>query len=111
TWAGAAGGEKSLNITAELTKDDPADTVKKLSKCKVYTFAMKKDSSWEINLKSKDFDAFLRVEDSTGKELAYDDDSGGKLDARMVFKAPKDDTYQIIATSFDAASGQITLIV
>ena len=76
-WARAAGGEKSLNITAELTKDDPADAVKKLSKCKVYPFPMKKDSTWEINLKSKDFDAFLRVEDSAGKELAYDDDSGG----------------------------------
>src|SRR5207253_3446763 len=83
--------------------------VKKLSKCKVYTLPMKKDSSWEITLRSKHFDAFLRMEDSTGKELAYDDDSGGGVDARLIFKAPKDDTYRIIATSFDAEYGPFTL--
>src|SRR5436309_629213 len=109
-WARAAGGEKSLNITAELTKDDPADAVKKLSKCKVYTFTMKKDSTWEINLKSNDFDAYLRLEDSAGKQLAEDDDSGGNLDAKIVFKAPKDDTYQIIVTTYDAnTTGKFTL--
>src|SRR5205085_11551126 len=92
------------------TKDDNGDTVSTGSKCKIYTLPMKKDSSWEINLKSNDFDAFLRVEDSTGKELAFDDDSGGNLNAKLVFKAPKDDTYQIIATTYDAnTTGKFTL--
>src|SRR5205814_1343809 len=68
-------------------------------------------STWEINLKSTDFDAYLRLEDSAGKQLAEDDDSGGNLDSKIVFKAPKDDTYKIIATTFAPATGNYTLTV
>src|SRR5207247_8836701 len=98
-WARAGGGDdKGLNVKGELTKDDKEDKVRTGSKSKIYKLSMKKDSTWEINLKSDDFDAYLRLEDSAGKQLAEDDDSGGNLNAKIVFKAPKDDTYQIIAT-------------
>ena len=50
--------------------------------------------------------------DSTGKKLAEeDDDSGGGLNARIVFRAEQDGTYRIQATSFNAGNGAFTLTV
>lgn len=66
---------------------------------------------YTIDLVSRDFDAYLRLEDSTGKQLAEDDDSGGNLNARIVFQAPKDDTYWIIATTFLGGTGNYTLSI
>jgi WD40 repeat protein len=43
-------------------------------------------------------DPFLRLHDSAGKQLAEDDDSGGGLNARIVFRALTTDTYRITAT-------------
>src|SRR5947208_6055817 len=57
------------------------------------------------------FDPYLRLEDSSGKELAFDDDGGGFPNAKLIFKAPKDDTYKIIATTFAPATGNYTLTV
>src|SRR5438046_2856064 len=102
--------ENKLDEKGELTKDDKDDKVRTGCKSKIYKLKMAKDSTWEINLKSNDFDAYLRLEDSSGKQLAEDDDSGGNLDAKIVFKAPKDDTYQIIVTTYDAnTTGKYTL--
>ena len=33
------------------------------------------------------------------------------FDSKLIFKAPKDDTYKIIATTFAAATGKYTLTV
>src|SRR5439155_11183365 len=111
-WAragGDKGDEKGLNVKGELKKDDKEDKVRAGRKSKIYKLPMKAGSTWEINLKSDDFDAFLRLEDSSGKQLAEDDDSGGNRDSKLVFKAPKDDTYRIIATTFAAAAGKYNL--
>src|SRR5262249_30613593 len=39
------------------------------------------------------------------------DDSGGGLNSRIVFKAPKNDTYRLIATCLDKKPGAYTLTV
>jgi thiol-disulfide isomerase/thioredoxin len=103
--------DKGLNVKAELTKDDSFDTARKACKCKVYKFKMDEGSNWEINLKSTDFDSYLRIEDSAGKQLAEDDDGGEFPDAKLAFKAPKADTYKIIVTSFDGGMGKFHLTV
>src|SRR5436309_3118086 len=114
-WAragGDKGDEKGLNVKGELKKDDKEDKVRDGRKSKIYKLPMKAGTNWEINLKSNDFDAYLRLEDSSKKQLAEDDDSGGNLDAKIVFTAPKDDTYRIIATTFaDNKTGKFTLTV
>jgi hypothetical protein len=53
-----------------------------------------------ITLRSRDFDAYLIVYDDLGKELARDDDSGGDLDAQIMFRAPYTGTYYLVATTF-----------
>jgi hypothetical protein len=52
-------------------------------------------------MRSKEFDSFLRLEDAGKKQLAEDDDSGGGVDAQIVFTPTADGVYRIIATSFD----------
>ena len=53
-----------------------------------------------------------RLENAAGQQLAQDDDSGGMLNARIVFSAPADGWYRIIVTSFSPkASGNYTLRV
>src|SRR5438876_2242489 len=58
-----------------------------------------------IDLASKDFDAYLRLEDSAGKLLAEDDDSGGMLDARLFFIPPATGEYTLVATCYKPKAG------
>jgi hypothetical protein len=103
--------DKGMVIKGKLSPDDPKDKVLGTSPHKVHEKKMKSGEGYQIDLVSRQFDAFLRLEDSAGKQLAEDDDSGGLTNARIVFKAPKDGTYRIIATSFDGKSGEYTLTV
>jgi tetratricopeptide (TPR) repeat protein len=65
-----------------------------------------------LDLQSKHFDAFLRLEDDQGKKLAEDDDSGGGTNARIVFTATEAGSYRVIATSFRRAGlGDYTLLL
>jgi serine protease Do len=106
------GGKVVLDKKDRLTPDDPKDPVKKSSHHKVYTFKMGPDSVYTLDLASKKMDSFLRLEDSTGKQLAADDDGGGNLDSRIVFRPSKEDTYRIIATTFQPGqTGPFTLTV
>ncbi len=64
-----------------------------------YEFSINSSQALVIRLDSTDFDAFLRVLDSTGSELVTDDDSGGGTNSVIsrIFQAG---TYRIEATSF-----------
>lgn len=53
----------------------------------------------------------MRVEDSAGKQLAFNDDGGEGLNSRLRFTPPKDGNYQIIATTFGGGAGAYTLKV
>lgn len=105
--------DDAFKIEGKLTKDDPADKILKRSPHKVHDFKMKAGTVYVIDMISKDpkaLDAYLRLEDSAGKNLAMDDDSGGFPNARIYFKAPKDDAYRIIATAY-SGDGDYTLKV
>ena len=66
-----------------------------------------------IDMESPDFDTFLRLEDDKGKELDHNDDiSNENLNSRLVFIAPKDGVYRIVATSFEQrGQGAYTLTI
>ena len=102
---------QDLNVAGTLAADDPKDKVVTRSPHKVHEFKMKAGSTYMIDLKSREFDSFLRLEDSSGKQLAMDDDSGGFPNARIVHKSAKDDNYRIIVTSYDGKAGAYTLTV
>jgi hypothetical protein len=106
------GGEGGTNfeIKGQIVDNDPPDPVRK-HPAKIHVVKLPAGKTVQIDLVSTEFDAYLRLEDSAGKQLAQDDDSGGNLNARIKFAVPKDDTYKIIATTFGGGSGNYTLSV
>jgi hypothetical protein len=101
--------EPGLKVEGKLRPDDAKDKVMAKSPHQVHTLKMKVGQTYQIDLVSTAFDAYLRLEDESGKQLASDDDSGGGLNSRVYFKAPRDGTYRLIATSFDGKAGPYTL--
>jgi hypothetical protein len=89
-----------LDVKGRLTPKDALDKAHQDSYHKVHTLKLTPGRAYRIDLKSDDFDAYLRLEDSQGKALAEDDDSGGGTDARIVFTPTKEDTYRLVVTTF-----------
>jgi hypothetical protein len=104
--------EPRLKKSAELKADDEKDTKLTKSPRKVYTISLAAGATYQLDLASKDFDAFLRLEDAAGNEVAFNDDADpATFDSRIVYKASKAGDYKIIVTSFDAKAGKFTLTV
>src|SRR5262245_54109869 len=55
---------------------------------------------YTIDLSSPQFDAYLYLLDGYRNVLARDDDSGGNLNARIVFTPPASGWYEVMATTF-----------
>jgi hypothetical protein len=71
---------------------------------KKYQFDLRKESP------GQDLDTFLRVRDSNGNQLAYDDDSGGNNNSRLLYKPLTSGNYYIDAASwYEGSSGAYTL--
>jgi len=51
-----------------------------------------------IDLQSPAFDCYLYLLDSKKTQLAADDDSGGDLNSRIVYRAEADGTFYLVAT-------------
>jgi hypothetical protein len=100
-----------LTIAGELTKDDHKDRVRQKSPHKAHQVKLVGGRSYALDLLSKDFDGFLRLEDSAGAEVASDDDSGGDLNPRIVFKPSRDATYRVIVTTFAGGTGKYRLTI
>jgi hypothetical protein len=86
--------------TEKLTQDDKAYQGRKH---KLYEIELKEGTTYQIDMRSTDFDAYLFFESPEGKLLAQDDDSGGGvtgLDARIVYKVTKTGKYRVIASHF-----------
>jgi hypothetical protein len=64
-----------------------------------------------VSADQKALDPYLVLSDAAGKKLAEDDDAGGGLNARIIFRADRDGAFRIRATSFNAGRGAFTLTV
>lgn len=64
-----------------------------------------------IAMTSEDFDPWLRLLGPNGEEVAFNDDFGGTLNARIVYNVPTSGEYTIIAKSFDEQGGVYDLKV
>jgi hypothetical protein len=120
--ASVDGGEKKdkdkdkkledIVVNDTLTNKEVKDKVRTGSYCKTYVFKMVEGKSYQIDMKSKEFDSYLRLENPEGNQVAADDDSGGFPDARIIFRAPKTGDYTIICTTFaGGTTGKYTLLV
>jgi serine protease Do len=78
----------------------------------VQTFKAEAGTQYYFDLESRDFNAFLRIEDSAGKKLAEDDDSAGEYNSRIGLRPTGDDTLRLIVTTSEAGqSGAYRLII
>lgn len=99
-----------LTVKSQLTNDLPKDKVQQGSFHRIHEVKMVKDRVYVVELTSKDFDSYLRLEDPQGQELADDDDGGGGLNSRIVFQAPDSAVFRVIATTLeDGATGRYQL--
>jgi TPR repeat protein len=96
-----------LRRTGELTRQDAFDRQRKQSYAKTYKVSLKAGTVYRIDMVGKvgqakpPLDAFLRLEDAEGRELAFDDDGGGWPHARLFYRPATDGVYTVVATSFD----------
>src|SRR5207237_9640188 len=97
-----------VKVESTLKADDDKDKAQKYQ-CKVFTVDFKKGQNYKIDMVSKEIDSYLRLEDTTGKELAKDDDSGGFVNARINFLCRMDGAYRVICTTFGGGTGPFTL--
>jgi thiol-disulfide isomerase/thioredoxin len=97
------GGGKVERFEDELTDKDPLDKVLAKSHHKVHRYKMLAGKVYKIEMNNAGkIDPLLRLETAKGEHVAMNDDIGpDTLDARIVFKAPADGEYRIIATTFE----------
>jgi tetratricopeptide (TPR) repeat protein len=98
-------------VGALANTDPPTVILGKAARCKIYTVRLKAGQRYRIDLVSNQFDTYLIVQDSAGAQLAADDDSGGNLNARLVFEPTTDGVYRLVATHFDGRLGLFQLLV
>jgi len=102
----------SAVINDRLAATDALDSSRTASYRKVFLVKLRAGKECTVFLKSNQVDAYLRIEDARGKEIARDDDSGGGHDARIVFVPRSNAVFRIIATSFDErATGVFSLSI
>lgn len=103
---------QTLEADDELTPKDAFGSPRKGAYCKVYALPLKANEKVRIDMMSTAFDSYLYVRDKDQKELASDDDGGAGNNARIIFTAPSDGEYQILATTFGASTaGKFRLTV
>jgi tetratricopeptide (TPR) repeat protein len=77
----------------------------------VHELDMTAGRTYVVDLESAAFDALLRIEDAAGQKLAENDDiDKDNTNARLVFRAPADGVFRLVATSFEErGTGPYTL--
>jgi hypothetical protein len=115
--SGGSAGDFTAPFTTNnrLTMNDPIDQGRRQmgTRCKVFNVKMNANTTYSIILRSRQFDAYLRLEDSRGNRLAENDDGGPGfgLDSHILFRPTVTGTYRVIATSLGPAVGEFTLSV
>ena len=88
-------------IKDKLTQNDPLDLVKKSSFSKSIALPFQAGKTYTIEMISDVFDSYLRIEheNKKGVSIVENDNSGGGLNARVVFVPEEKAVYHLIATS------------
>jgi serine protease Do len=98
----AAGAPKvKIILSARFGVDLPA---------KSYLIKLLGGKSYQIDLTSDEIGPFLVVQDEKGMQVAFDDNSGGDLNARLLLTLPKGGTFKVFAASLKGP-GMFTLTV
>jgi hypothetical protein len=78
----------------------------------MHVVTLQAGTTYTIDLRSPDFDAYLVLTDKHCCILVKDDDSGGGLDARIVFRPQYTGEYKIFVTTYRIGEvGNYSLLV
>jgi hypothetical protein len=103
---------KVFETDGVLANMDAKDKTEVGGFCKTYKHKLIEGRSYQIDLTSKAFDAFLRLEDAKGKKIAENDDGGKGADARITYKPAKTAEFTIVCTTFAPGdTGKFTLTI
>ena len=65
-----------------------------------YRFAANEGDMIVVTMRSADFDSLLELYDADGNFMSEDDDSGGDLDAQIIYTIPRSGEYIVSATEW-----------
>jgi tetratricopeptide (TPR) repeat protein len=97
-----------------LTKAAQTGSLTAQQKERTHEVKLTAGTTYAFDLSSEAFDTFLRLEDGKGTKLAENDDidPDTNLNSRILFTAPADGTYRLIATSFEQrGTGSYTVLI
>ncbi|NJN20062.1 MAG: hypothetical protein HC812_01165 [Leptolyngbya sp. RL_3_1] len=76
-----------------------------------YAFAAEAGQVLAIVMDSADFDTVLTLMGPDGQEVAFNDDSGGTLNSRIIYSVPTTGNYTIVARSYSGQGGNYNIEV
>src|SRR4051794_25044470 len=96
-------GPEGLLREGRIGLDDPKVTINaakdktfRLS-ARSFSVRLKAGQRYCISLKGQEIDAVLMVQDEQGRQLAWDDNSGGGLDALVTLDVMREKTFTVYA--------------
>jgi hypothetical protein len=95
-----AKGKVIFNVNGQITPKDPIDPEVAGVRYNPYDLVFDAGKTYVIDMKQTPgtkVDPYLKLFDPQGKKVAEDDDSGGNLDARIVYKAKVTGKHRILA--------------
>lgn len=76
-----------------------------------YAFDAEAGQVLAIIMDSEMFDTVLTLMGPNGEEVAFNDDSGGTLNSRIIYSVPSTGSYTVVARSFGGGGGNYSLQV
>jgi hypothetical protein len=95
---------KDYKKQEKLTAQSPRDTGRRNALSKTYVIRFEAGKSYVFDLRSGEFDAYLRILDPKDQQVAYNDDWGGTLNSHIEYTAPTTGLYKVIASSLNGQS-------
>jgi CHAT domain-containing protein/Tfp pilus assembly protein PilF len=97
-------GEDGLTIEDRIAADDGKISFTASGKtfalfAKKYVVKLAGGKTYKITMRSKDVDSLLVLHDSKGRQVGFDDDSGGGFDAEFTLSVKEDQDYRIHAAT------------
>jgi len=99
----------AATVKDRLTATGPRSPFSPHNSCKLYRVELTAGSIYVIDLESTAFDAYLSLGDANLALTTSDDDSGGKLNARIRFECKRDGPYHLVASGLGNPEGEFTL--
>jgi hypothetical protein len=85
---------------------EPGDsTVGDSTYADIFLFRPRASGEAVIDLRSGDFDAYLILQDASGRTLVTDDDGGSGTDARITYRVTAGQEFRILANTFGGTRG------